>query len=205
VNYDISRTGLVLVDPYNDFLSDEGRLWPRLKEVAEYVGLREHLRELLTAVRVSGVQVFVAPHRAWRPGDYEGWKYANRAHRLIRDKHFYAYGEFGGEWHPDFGPKEGDIVVTEHWGISGFAGTNLDQELRQHDIKDVILAGLTAPGCVEGTGRWAMDLGYSVTLVKDATAAFTREHLHAAVDLNGPIYAERVATTKDVVADLKAS
>ncbi|MEV4252787.1 isochorismatase family protein [Spirillospora sp. NPDC049652] len=67
------------------------------------------------------------------------------------------------------------------------------------------MAGLTAPGCVEGTGRWATELGYSVTLVKDATAAFTREHLHAAVDLKGPIYAECVATTKDVVADLKVT
>jgi hypothetical protein len=40
-------------------------------------------------------------------------------------------------------------------------------------------------------------------LVKDATAAFSKEHMHAAVELNGPIYAEQVLTTADVIAALK--
>ena len=33
--YEPARTGLLLVDPYNDFLSDGGKVWPRVKEVAE--------------------------------------------------------------------------------------------------------------------------------------------------------------------------
>jgi nicotinamidase-related amidase len=48
---------------------------------------------------------------------------------------------------------------------------------------------MTAPGCVEGTGRFALELGYAVTLVKDATAAFTKEWMHAAVELDAPTYA----------------
>ncbi len=48
-----------------------------------------------------------------------------------------------------------------------------------------------------------MELGYAVTLVKDATAAFTKEHLHAAVELNGPLYAE-VVTTGEFVTALRA-
>ena len=27
-HYDASRSGLLLVDPYNDFLSDGGKIWP---------------------------------------------------------------------------------------------------------------------------------------------------------------------------------
>jgi nicotinamidase-related amidase len=99
--------------------------------------------------------------------------------------------------------QAGDIVASEHWGMSGFAHTDLDQQLRQHGIEEIILAGLTAPGCVEGTGRWAFELGYTVTLVKDATAAFTQEHVHAAVELNGPLYAETVLTTAEAIARLK--
>jgi len=38
-NYIKDRTGLLLVDPYNDFLSPAGKLWPRAKEVAEKVNL----------------------------------------------------------------------------------------------------------------------------------------------------------------------
>jgi nicotinamidase-related amidase len=65
-----------------------------------------------------------------------------------------------------------------------------------------VLAGLTAPGCVEGTGRWGMELGYAVTLVKDATASFSKEWMHAAVELNGPLYAE-VLTTAEVIDGVK--
>lgn len=199
-SYDPARTALVLVDPYNDFFADDGKVYPRLKQVAESVGLHQHVRELLAAVRAAGIQVVIAPHRRWRPGDFEGWLRPGRPHRVIRDGKVYEAGTKGGEWYPDFAPQDGDIVASEHWGETGFAHTDLDQQLRQHGIENIILAGLTAPGCVEGTGRWALELGYSVTLVRDATAAFTKEHMHAAVDLNGPIYAEPVLTTAEVIA-----
>jgi len=114
----------------------------------------------------------------------------------------YEAGTEGGEWYPDFAPRDGDIVASEHWGETGFAHTDLDQQLRQHGIEHIILAGLTAPGCVEGTGRWALELGYSVSLVKDATAAFTKEWTRAAVELNGPLYAD-VLTTAQVIAGIK--
>jgi hypothetical protein len=39
VRYEPSRTALLLVDPYNDFLSDGGEVWPMLKGVADEVGL----------------------------------------------------------------------------------------------------------------------------------------------------------------------
>jgi nicotinamidase-related amidase len=35
--------------------------------------------------------------------------------------------------------------------------------------------GLLANTCVESTGCFAMELGYHVTLVKDATAAFSKK------------------------------
>ncbi len=86
--------------------------------------------------------------------------------------------------------QAGDIVATEHWGMNGFAHTDLDQQPRQHGIDHIFVADLTAPGCVEGTGRWAIELGYAVTLVKDVTAAFSKEWAHATVELNGPLSAE---------------
>jgi len=202
--YEPARTAFVLVDPYNDFFADDGKIYPRLKEVAEAVGLHQHIRHLLAAVRAAGIQVVIAPHRRRRPGDFEGWLRPGRPHRSIRDGRVYEVDAIGGEWYPDFAPQPGDIVASEHWGESGFANTDLDQQLRQHGIEHIILAGLTAPGCVEGTGRWALELAYTVTLVKDATAAVSAEHMHAAVDLNAPIYAERVLTTADVVAALKS-
>ncbi len=43
--------------------------------------------------------------------------------------------------------------------------------------------------CVEATVRYAAELGYEVTLVKDATADYSNEEMHAALDVNIPNYA----------------
>jgi len=47
-----------------------------------------------------------------------------------------------------------------------------------------------------------MELGYHVTLVPDATAACTRELMHAAHALNGPTFAHAILTTKALLAAL---
>jgi nicotinamidase-related amidase len=49
-----------------------------------------------------------------------------------------------------------------------------------------------------------MEFGYHVTLVKDATAAFSHEAMHAAHAINGPTYAHAIITTKDLLAQLSA-
>jgi hypothetical protein len=35
--YEASSSAVLLVDPYNDFLAQGGKLWPRVKAVAEEV------------------------------------------------------------------------------------------------------------------------------------------------------------------------
>jgi nicotinamidase-related amidase len=200
--YDRETTALLLVDPYNDFLSEGGKIWPRVKPVAEAVGLLDNLRALLAAARGAGIRVFIVPHRRWEPGDYEDWRFPNPTQRAVMERHSFARGEWGGEWHPDFAPKPGDIVVKEHWGQSGFANTDLDLQLKQHGISQVILAGLLANTCIESTGRFAMELGYHVTLLSDATAAFTPEMMHAAHALNGPTYAHAILTTAALIGAL---
>jgi nicotinamidase-related amidase len=40
-------------------------------------------------------------------------------------------------------------------------------------------------------GRFASEVGYHVTLVKDVTAAFTREMMRAAHELNDPMFREQ--------------
>lgn len=61
-------------------------------------------------------------------------------------------------------------------------------------------AGMTAPGCVEGTGRYAVEHGYVVTLVRDATAAYTPELLRAAHEQTGPLWAGAIVTTGEILA-----
>jgi nicotinamidase-related amidase len=69
----------------------------------------------------------------------------------------------------------------------------LDFLLRQKGTTHVIVVGLLANTCIESTARFGMELGYHVTLVRDATAAFSHEMMHAAHELNGPTYAHSSA------------
>jgi nicotinamidase-related amidase len=204
-NYPLDRTAYLLVDPYNDFLSEGGKVYPFIEAVADEVGLLDNLRALDAAVRAAGVPVFFVPHRRWEAGDYEHWDHPTPTQRLIMQRHHFARGEWGGEWHPDFTPRDGDVVVQEHWGQSGFANTDLDMRLKQKGITHVIVVGLLANTCIESTAKFAMELGYHVTLVRDATAAFTPAHMHAAHELNGPTFAHAIVTTKDLVAALAAA
>jgi nicotinamidase-related amidase len=92
----------------------------------------------------------------------------------IQENHTFAKGGWGGEFHPDFIPRHGDVVIKEHWTQSGFANTDLDFQLKQRGITHVILIGVLANTCAESTGRFAVELGYHVTLVRDATTAHRR-------------------------------
>ncbi|MBB6186647.1 isochorismatase family cysteine hydrolase [Rhodanobacter sp. MP7CTX1] len=200
--YPANRTAYLLVDPYNDFLSDGGKVYSFIKPIADEVGLLDNLRKLDRELRDHGVPVFFVPHRRWEPGDYEGWDHPNPNQVKVSQRHHFARGEWGGEWHPDFTPKAGDTIVHEHWGSSGFANTDLDFRLKQKGITHVIVAGLLANTCIECTARYASEMGYHVTLVRDATAAFKPEMMHAAHELNGPTFAHSIVTTDELVANL---
>ncbi len=197
-DYIRDQTGLLLVDPYNDFLSPAGKLWPQAKEVAEEVNLLSNLKSIVDAARQSGVRIFVVPHHRWEPGDYTHWKHATPRQLAGAKNQTFAKGTWGGEWHPDFVPQEGDIIIKEHWAQSGFANTDLDQQLKQHGIEKIIIIGMLANTCIESTGRFGMELGYHVTLVKDATAAFSWEEMGAA-EVNGPTFAHAIVSTREIV------
>lgn len=202
--YPPTRTALLFVDPYNDFLSDGGKLWPRVAEVAGRVHLHEHLRAVRDAVRAVGFPVFVVPHHRAEPDDFSGWDHPTPYQQGSAKLQVFARGSWGGEWHPEFAPQPDDIVVKEHWGGSGFANTDLDFLLKQRRITHVILIGLIANTCIETTGRFAAELGYHVTLVRDATAAFSADAMHAAHEINGPTFAHAIVTTAQLLERLPA-
>ena len=200
--YASNRTGLLLVDLYNDLLSDGGRLWPQAKAVAETVNLLNHLRALVEAARRAGIMVFYVPHRRWREGDYDGWRHPGPWQTLTDREAIFAEGMWGGDWHPELAPQPGDVVIQEHWGQNGFANTDLELQLKQRNIEKIILAGMMANTCIEATARCGAELGYHVTLVRDATAALSSEAMHAAHEINGPTFAHAILTTDAVIAGL---
>ena len=75
LTYSRELTALLVIDPYNDFISEGGKLWDRIRAVAEANDCVAHMLQILNAARKAQLRVFYALHRRYRPGDYETWKY----------------------------------------------------------------------------------------------------------------------------------
>lgn len=105
-------------------------------------------------------------------------------------------------------PEETQFSKTVN---SAFIGTELEEFLRTNNISSLVVVGLTTDHCVSTSVRMAENLGFDVTLVSDATAAFERvgydgkfysaDDIHAInlISLDGEFC--RVRSTKDVMAD----
>jgi ureidoacrylate peracid hydrolase len=202
LTYDKQLTALLVIDPYNDFISEGGKIWNRLKAVAEANSYVPHMLQVLTAARKAGLRVFYALHHRYRPGDYESWKYIAPVQAAAWRSKAFENGTWGGEIRSELAPQPREIVALEHWGSSGFANTDLDLQLKKHGIHQLIVMGLIAHTCVEATVRYAVELGYEVTMVKDATADYSDREMHAALDVNIPNYASAIVTTNEVVEGL---
>ncbi|MFC9621746.1 isochorismatase family cysteine hydrolase [Streptomyces sp. NPDC056930] len=197
--YPSKETALLIVDPYNDFLSEGGKLWPRAKEVAEGVGLLDHMRTMLATARSQGFRVFIVPHHQTTPSSYVTWDFLSPTQQRIVTQQTFAAGSWGAEWHPDFQPREDELIMRQHWASSGFANTDLDFMLKQHGIRKIVLIGMRANTCVDTTARFGQELGYHVTLIRDAIASFSWEEMTATFELNAPLYAHAILTTEEFV------
>ena len=204
VTYEKQITALLIIDPYNDFISEGGKVWDRIKAVAEANQCIPNMLQVLNAARNANLRVFYALHHRYRPGDYETWTYIAPIQKRGWKSKTFEYGTWGGEIRSEFAPQAGDIVAQEHWCSSGFANTDLDLQLKKHGIHKLIVIGLIAHTCIESTVRFAAELGYEVTVVRDAIADYSDVEMNAALQVNIPNYASAVVMTDEIVTSICA-
>src|SRR6201996_527992 len=112
--YDKEITALLVIDPYNDFISEGGKIWDRIRAIAEANDCVPHMLQVLNAARKANLRIFYVMHHRYRPGDYETWKYLAPVQRAAwRSKAFEA-GSWGGEIRSEFTPQPHEIVISEH-------------------------------------------------------------------------------------------
>lgn len=110
----------------------------------------ERLRDLLARARAAGTPIIHIAHRG-RPGGL-----FNRDGR-------------GGAIFLEAAPREGEPVI-EKTLPNAFAGTDLRERLAATGRPKLLIAGFMTHMCVSSTARAALDLGFSTTIVADATA-----------------------------------
>jgi nicotinamidase/pyrazinamidase len=153
------RDALVIVDPQNDFLP--GGALP----VAEGRRIFAPIKALLPRFK----RVYAT--RDWHP---PGHRFFN-AHGGPWPYHCLA-GSEGAAFASELDASEIDVVVSKGTdpdtdGYSGFAGTRLAEDLREHGIERIFVCGLATDYCVKSTAIEGVEHGFATIVVTDAIAA----------------------------------
>ena len=101
LNFDREITALLVIDPYNDFISEGGKIWDRIKTVAEANNCIPNMLQILNAARQTKLRVFYAMHHRCRVGDYETWQYIAPIQKAAWSRRSFEYGTWGGKSAPN--------------------------------------------------------------------------------------------------------
>ncbi|TVY52367.1 Peroxyureidoacrylate/ureidoacrylate amidohydrolase [Lachnellula suecica] len=188
------NTAILIIDPYNDFLHPAGKLNSMVSSSLGAKNTITHLKGLVSTARANKIPIYYGLHQQTRPGFLAGWKHATPLQQSQKENVAFEEGSWGVEIYEGLGPElgNGDVVCGKHWSSSSFQNTDLDYQLRQRDVSRLVMGGLTANTCLESTARYAYELGYHVTMLKDTTAGFTNEATDAATEMIWPLFAHEV-------------
>ncbi len=200
---DPSRTGVLIIDPQNDFLSEGGVAWDLVGEGVKNTKVVEHLVELSKAAKAADVPVFYCPH-SYSDNEFATWQHLNPIDQMMFDRKMFREGGWGVEFHPELTPDQNTFVLAPHKALSGFWTSDIAIQFRQRNIDTIILAGMSANLCVESHLRDAQENGFEVLVVKDATTGPGPEATQAAM-VNYGLIANDVVTTEEITARLGAA
>ena len=192
MSIDPKSTALVIIDPQNDFLSEEGVVWDLVGEGVVKNGVVGKLKELIAKAKEAGVAVVYSPH--YYDKEYQAWQNVNFIDQVMFDRKMFDRGGWGADWHPDLAPDDDVILCAPHKNLSGFHTSDVDIQLRKRGIQTILLCGMSANLCVESHLRDAEERGYEVLVINDATAAPGEDAYKAALTNYGFIAHESIET-----------
>jgi nicotinamidase/pyrazinamidase len=119
----------------------------------------------INELTASGDYDLVVATRDWHPADHSSFGAPWPVHCVA--------GTLGAQLHPDLDQSRIDVIVDKGQavdtdGYSGFAGTDLEEILRERGITQVTVVGLATDYCVKNTALDALRAGFQVTV--DTTA-----------------------------------
>lgn len=198
--FEPSRTALLVIDPVNDFLAENGAAWELTESTVTKHDVIGHLRQLIDGVRAAGIPVLYGP-MAYTSEDYADHELHRRTgiNRIMFEKEMFLAGSWGADFHEELRPSADEIVLHPHKGTDVFE-TDLPEHLERLGTTHLVIAGMTANLCVESTGRHAAERGYDVTFVRDAIGAENLPAYEASIRVNFPLIGNAVMDTEDLLS-----
>ncbi|MCB0372641.1 MAG: cysteine hydrolase [Muricauda sp.] len=108
----------------------------------------------------------------------------------------------GNVIHPLVFPLDNEPVFEKSVN-SAFIATDLEARLKSEGITQIVVVGLTIEHCISTSVRMAANLGFEVTLVSDATAAFDKAGIDGKRYPADIIWQTELANLKDEFAEIK--
>ena len=177
---DPSGSALLVIDLQNDFISPDGLLARKgldvgplrdiIPPVNRLVAVAREVDVLVIWVRVvhmlgdSASNYLALYMKSGRNGDWD------ESGLLARE------GSWGAEWDPALVarlPNEVEILKRTY---NAFFGTHLDQVLRAHGIRSLVLSGCNTNVCIQTTAAEAFFRGYYVLLAREACTTVDTEY-----------------------------
>ncbi len=178
--FDPATTALLVIDMQRDFIEPGGFGASLGNDVSLLQSAVPVVAELLQIARQAGLTV-IHTRECHRPdlADCPSTKRLRGDPLLhIGDDgpmgRILVCGEPGADIIPQVAPRPGEMVIDKP-GKGAFYATALTEMLRWHNIRSLLLAGVTTEVCVQTTMREANDRGYECLLVEDATASYFEE------------------------------
>jgi biuret amidohydrolase len=180
LDLDLSDTALVFTDPQNDFLSPKGVAWGVVGKSVTANNTVENIERLFKAAKQKGMLVAISPHYYY-PQDHH-WENEGALETLMHNIKMFdrtsplsteGFEGSGSDWLEIYKSyiNDGKTIVSHAHKIYGPETNDLMLQLRKRGIRKVILGGMSANLCTESHMRELVERGFTVIVVKDATAA----------------------------------
>lgn len=204
---DRARTAVVITDPQNEFLREDGKLYALLADNLRELGTVENIAKLMETSKAVGIALAVDPlvytalDGNWtHPGALQRQLLEMRALHRASLSDTKGFDGSGADFFQRYKPliHDGKTIVVAPHKMYGPESNDLIYQLRSRGIDTVILGGMVANLCVDSHMRALMENGFSVYVVKDAVAAPGTDAYKAAL-VNYSMIANGVLTTAEAV------
>ena len=213
LQWDASRTALVVIDPQIDFMSEKGAGWPIFGASVTEQNLVPNLTKLFAATKSASMITAISPHYYY-PHDHK-WQFQGPAEIVQHNLHMFdrkgaltldGFRNSGADFMPEFKQyiEDGNTIIASPHKLYGPQSNDLMLQLRKQHIDKIILAGMASNLCVESHLREFLERGFEVVVVRDAVAGPKLPdgdgYLSALVNFR--YIASEVLSTEDVVKRL---